>query len=89
MRKLLRHAVKSPRVMISSTALRERRWNYELSYGASDRTIAGKVASANEAKERIMKRFTSPRQVQTFLSIHVSSRQFLSLSLSQTFGPQL
>jgi hypothetical protein len=36
-------------------ALRERPWNYEMSLGSTwDRTIAGKVTSASEARERIM-----------------------------------
>jgi hypothetical protein len=36
-------------------ALRERLWNYEMSLGSTwDRTIAGKVTSASEARERIM-----------------------------------
>jgi hypothetical protein len=62
-------------------ALRERPRNYEMSLGSTwDRTIAGKVTSASEARERIMKRFTSPRQVQRFLSIHVSAHQSSSLN---------
>lgn len=57
MRKLLKKTAKSPRVMITDKLYGTARpRNYELSLGSSwDRTIA----SASEARERIMKRFKS------------------------------
>jgi hypothetical protein len=59
----------------------QKAWNYELSLGSTwDRTIAGKVTCASPARKRIMKRFKSPRQVQRFLSIHVSGHQSFSFS---------
>jgi hypothetical protein len=62
-------------------ALRERPWNYEKSLGSTcDLTIIENVTSASEARERIMNWFKSPRQVQRFLSIHVSAHQSSSLN---------
>jgi len=61
--------------------LRERPWNYEMSLGSTwDGTIAGKVTSASEARARIIKRFKSLRQVQRFLTIHVSPHQSSTLN---------
>ena len=76
MRKLLKKSTKPPRVMITDKLKSYGAAHKDMGLGIEHRQHKGLNNRAENShlptrrRERIMKRFKSPRQVQTFLSIH-------------------